>query len=114
MPGTTSWRPVHQASPALAGEKVLYVPEARVLHRVPASRMRFGRFVSRCYFEDGSKAVVSRLAGASDALASSATTSGGNSRPGIRCGLMDAIARGRVSGWQADRAARRRGWSGQF
>jgi GT2 family glycosyltransferase len=40
-------------------KRVLYLPEARVFHRVPASRTRFRRFISRCYFEGGSKAVVS-------------------------------------------------------
>jgi glucosyl-dolichyl phosphate glucuronosyltransferase len=45
------------------GKSLLYVPEAKVYHRVVASRSQFRRFLSRCYFEGGSKAVVARLVG---------------------------------------------------
>jgi len=117
-------------------KKILYIPDAGVLHRVPASRTRFGRFLSRCYFEGGSKAVLSRLVGAADALASERDYVRRVLPAGIRRGLMDTIARGRVSGaaragaivaglastaagyvvaqMATDKAARRRGWSGQF
>lgn len=114
-------------------KKVLYVPEARIFHRVPASRVRFGRFLSRCYFEGGSKAVVSRLVGAGDGLASERDYVRQILPAGIRRGLVDA-GRGRASGVARagaivagltstaagyaaaglviERAARRRGWSG--
>ena len=36
-------------------KRLLYVPEARVFHHVPQSRSGFPRFVSRCYFEGGSR-----------------------------------------------------------
>jgi len=49
---------------------LLYNPEARVLHRVPASRASWDYFRTRCYFEGGSKAVVSWLVGAQDGLSS--------------------------------------------
>jgi Glycosyl transferase family 2 len=47
----------------------LYEPGALVRHRVPGSRATWSYFVSRCYSEGLSKATVSRLAGASRALA---------------------------------------------
>lgn len=115
--------------------KLLYVPEARIFHRVPASRVRFGRFLSRCYFEGGSKAVVSRLVGAGDGLASERDYVRRTLPAGIRRGLVDT-GRGRASGaartaaivagltstgvgyaaagLAIGRAARRRGWSGSF
>lgn len=115
--------------------KLLYVPEARIFHRVPASRVRFGRFLSRCYFEGGSKAVVSRLVGAGDGLASERDYVRRTLPAGIRRGLVDT-GRGRASGvaraaaivaglastgagyaaagLAIGRAARRRGWSGAF
>ncbi len=49
---------------------LLHIPEAKVLHHVPSSRGRFRYYLSRCFFEGGSKAVVSRLVGTRDGLAS--------------------------------------------
>jgi glucosyl-dolichyl phosphate glucuronosyltransferase len=117
-------------------KKVLYVPEARVFHHVPAGRTRFSRFLARCYFEGGSKAVVSRLVGAADGLASERTYVRQILPAGVVRGLGEAVGRGRVSGagragaivaglastaagyaaagLAADKAARRRGWSGQL
>jgi GT2 family glycosyltransferase len=113
---------------------VLYVPDARVLHHVPSSRMRFGRFLSRCYFEGGSKAVVSWLVGTGDALSSEREYVRRVLPAGIRRGLIDADGDGRTAGaaragaivaglasttagyaaarLATARAARRRGWSG--
>jgi glucosyl-dolichyl phosphate glucuronosyltransferase len=116
------------------GRRLLYVPDAKVFHRVPPDRTTFGRFLSRCYFEGGSKAVVAALVGAQDGLASErrharsvlprAATRGlkdflsgrdarGLARAGaIVAGLASATA-GYVAGSLApDRAARRRGWGG--
>jgi hypothetical protein len=50
--------------------RFLYQPDARVHHLVSSTRLRWRRFMSRCYFEGGSKAVVARLVGARDGLAS--------------------------------------------
>ena len=50
--------------------RLLYQPAARVNHLVPSARLRWRRFISRCYFEGGSKAVVARLVGPRDGLAS--------------------------------------------
>jgi GT2 family glycosyltransferase len=52
---------------------LFYEPSARVYHRVPASRARWGYFHSRCYHEGLSKAAIARLVGAGDALASERT-----------------------------------------
>jgi glycosyltransferase involved in cell wall biosynthesis len=48
---------------------IVYEPDASVDHRVPASRATFRYFRSRCYAEGLSKAAVSKLVGATDALA---------------------------------------------
>lgn len=115
-------------------KKVLYIPAAKVSHYVPVSRARFARYLSRCYFEGGSKAVVSRLVGAGDALASERGYVRRILPSGIGRGLSDAlrhqditgaarvgaIAAGlasTIAGYAAasmswTRAARRRGWSG--
>jgi glycosyltransferase involved in cell wall biosynthesis len=48
----------------------LYEPKAKVDHRVPASRGCWEYFRSRCYAEGLSKALVSRLVGTGEGLAS--------------------------------------------
>lgn len=53
-----------------ANAVMLYEPRARVAHRVTADRARWGYFVSRCYAEGASKALVADVAGRRDALAS--------------------------------------------
>jgi len=47
---------------------ILYMPNARVKHRVSASRASWRYLWSRCYFEGRSKAVVAWIAGAQDGL----------------------------------------------
>jgi glycosyltransferase involved in cell wall biosynthesis len=59
-----------RASRAMAGSLLVYEPSARVMHTVPHGRARWTYFRSRCFSEGISKAVVSRLAGAGDGLAS--------------------------------------------
>jgi glycosyltransferase involved in cell wall biosynthesis len=115
-------------------KKVLYVPQARILHHVPANRARIRRFISRCYFEGGSKAVVTRLVGQSDALASEyrytrqilprgvargvwrflrrGDTDGLLRAAVIVIGLASTTAGYLVASCSATRAARVRGWSG--
>jgi hypothetical protein len=51
-----------------AGVRLLFEPAAVVRHRVTEDRLAWGYFCSRCYAEGISKAMVSRLVGASDAL----------------------------------------------
>jgi glycosyltransferase involved in cell wall biosynthesis len=52
------------------GSVMLFEPRATIGHRVPAPRMRFAYFRSRCYAEGLSKALVTNSVGAGDGLAS--------------------------------------------
>ena len=52
------------------GSRVVYLPAARVHHRVPAARLTWRYFRSRCLAEGLSKAQVAARVGSSDALAS--------------------------------------------
>lgn len=114
--------------------KLVYVPDAKVDHYVPASRVRIRYFLARCYFEGGSKAVVSAIVGAGAALSSERHYTRQVLPKGVRHGVGDflrlrdpgGLARattilagltttslGYISGsLSTSRAARRRGWSG--
>lgn len=70
---------------------LLYRPQARVYHRVPASRATWRHFRSRCYLEGGSKAVVSWLLGSRDALASEWAYTPKTLPRGIAQGLADTL-----------------------
>lgn len=114
-------------------EKVLlYQPQARVFHHVPASRATWRHFRARCYFEGGSKAVVTWLQGSQAGLASEraytlqtlprgvlrglADTLQGRDRAGAaRAGAILAGLAVTTAGYLAGKlrvqaAARRRGW----
>ena len=114
-------------------KRLLYVPEARVFHSVPPGRASFYRFLSRCYFEGGSKAVVTRLVGGQDGLAAERTYTrealpaglaqaladlwagdrSGIGRAGAIIGGLAATTAGYLTGLlMVERSARRRGWSG--
>jgi GT2 family glycosyltransferase len=76
---------------------LLYEPAAQVWHSVPASRGRWSYFRSRCYAEGLSKAAVSRLAGANQALSSERSYLSRTITRGItRC--LAHVLRGRTSG----------------
>ncbi len=83
----------------LPGQLLLYQPRARVRHRVTSSRATWQYFHSRCYFEGGSKAVVSWLVGAQEGLASERTYTLRILPRGILRGLQDALLRGDRSGF---------------
>jgi GT2 family glycosyltransferase len=115
---------------------LLYQPEARVYHQVPASRGTWQHFRTRCYFEGGSKAVVSYLQGSEHGLASERSYTFKTLPDGVMQGLRDTFSRrdraglvravaivaglaftsaGYLAGsLRVNEAARRRGWSGQF
>jgi len=115
-------------------KRFVFIPEARVVHHVDGSRISVRRFFSRCYFEGGSKAVLSRLVGAQDGLASERRYTREVLPQGLRQGMSDSlfgrdphgIARaGLILGGLASaaagygvgqlapgRAAKKRGWSG--
>lgn len=113
--------------------RFLYQPTARVHHRVTPSRLRWRRFISRCYFEGGSKAVVARLVGAQDGLASERTytyrvlpravksglhrwmrngdAGGAASALTVVAGLSATAAGFAIGSLRIERAAAMRGWS---
>jgi GT2 family glycosyltransferase len=115
-------------------KKLVYVPEAAVSHFVPASRSTFPRFLSRCYFEGGSKAVVAHLVGRNQGLASERAYTFRTLPRAVSVGIAALIRDGDVSGIGRSAAvvlgflstaagyvsgslsltesARRRGWAG--
>jgi glycosyltransferase involved in cell wall biosynthesis len=70
-------------------KRLLYVPEARVFHQVPGDRARLRYFLTRCYLEGGSKAVVAALVGSTDGLSSERRYV----RQTLPAGVGDAVAR---------------------
>ena len=84
------------------GAIVLFDPEARVLHRVPAARTRWRYFASRCWSEGISKAIVAGIAGRRDALSSERAYAARALTSGFLRGLGD-VMRGDAAG--AGRAA---------
>jgi GT2 family glycosyltransferase len=71
----------------------LYEPRAKIYHRVPASRVLWSYFRSRCYAEGLSKALVSRFVGVKDGLASERVHTFRTLPQGIARGLVDIILR---------------------
>jgi glycosyltransferase involved in cell wall biosynthesis len=114
-------------------KRLVYLPNALVHHIVSEDRQSFRRFLSRCYFEGGSKAVVSRLVGADDALASErhyarkilpagfgrglGDAARGDYHGAARAGAIVAGLAATTAGYASglafvNRAAHRRGWTG--
>jgi glycosyltransferase involved in cell wall biosynthesis len=80
-------------------EKVLlFKPVAKVIHQVPAGRANWDYFRARCYFEGGSKAVVSWLVGAQDGLSSERAYTFRTLPMGIIDGLKDALLQRKLAG----------------
>jgi len=80
-------------------EKVLlYKPVAKVIHQVPAGRANWDYFRARCYFEGGSKAVVSWLVGARDGLSSERAYTFRTLPMGIIDGMKDALLHRKLAG----------------
>jgi glucosyl-dolichyl phosphate glucuronosyltransferase len=86
-----------RARRAHPGGVVLHVPDAVVEHEVPAARLSWRYFRSRCWAEGISKARVSRVVGSSDALASEWTYTLRTLPSGAVLGLLDAV-RGDAAG----------------
>lgn len=76
----------------------IYEPQAVIHHRVPTSRANWAYFRSRCYAEGLSKALLSRLVGTSDALASEQSYTFRTLPQGIMRGVGDAILRRDLTG----------------
>jgi glycosyltransferase involved in cell wall biosynthesis len=78
--------------------RFLYQPAARVHHRVSTTRLRLRRYVARCYWEGGSKAVVARLVGHGDGLASERSYVLRVLPRAVATGVGDSVRRGDPSG----------------
>lgn len=76
----------------------LYEPRARIHHRVPASRARWGYFRSRCYTEGSAKALLAQLVGSRAGLATERAYTLQTLPSGAVRALADSIRRGDPSG----------------
>jgi|SRR5581483_6121812 len=72
---------------------VLYEPAAVVRHRVPPARATLRYFVSRCFAEGRSKALVARLVGSGNALSTEARYTARVLPAGFGRGVADAVRR---------------------
>jgi hypothetical protein len=72
----------------------LYLPRARVFHRVPDNRTSWRYFCSRCYVEGLAKAAVSLQLGARDSLASERSYALRVLPQGVVRGVADALFHG--------------------
>lgn len=79
----------HQRWP---GRAIVYDPDIRVSHRVPAHRTRFKYFLSRCYGEGRSKALISDRVGSRDALSTELRYVTRVLPAGVARGLLGALA----------------------
>jgi glycosyltransferase involved in cell wall biosynthesis len=77
---------------------LLYNPAALVNHRVPEARKKFRYYLSRCYSEGLSKALISRLVGANKGLASERAHALKTLPIGVIQGLQDVYQRKEPSG----------------
>src|SRR5579884_424392 len=119
----------------MPGWILLFDPDMCVGHRVPSNRVTWRYFLRRCFFEGGSKAVVSHLRGASDGLQNERDYTRRVLPAGVKRNMGEAL-RGDIGGLgralaivaglaattagyaaglaALDRAAARRGWTGQL
>lgn len=82
-----------RAAVACPGGKIVFEPDAVVLHHVPASRSSWGYFRSRCWREGLSKAHVSRLSDPRRALAAERAYAAKVLPAGVRRNVGDALRR---------------------
>ncbi len=78
--------------------ELLYEPVSKVFHYIPRTRTNWRYFVSRCYFEGLSKALVTRYVGASAGLAAERAYTFHVLPQGFWQGIKDTIQRGDASG----------------
>jgi glucosyl-dolichyl phosphate glucuronosyltransferase len=86
---------IHQRWPH---HKLLYLPRAKVYHRVPAKRTSWHYFVSRCRFEGHSKARLTQAVGARDGLSSERSYIWHTLPRGFVLGIAESIAQRNRSG----------------
>jgi GT2 family glycosyltransferase len=77
---------------------LLYSPQARVQHYVPAARAHWDYFSARCLLEGRSKALVARLVGAGAGSATERAYTLRTLPRGVARGLVDALIRSDLSG----------------
>ncbi len=77
----------------------LYEPRARIHHRIPAHRARWSYFVSRCYAEGLSKAIIVRYVGAKDSLSSERAYTLHTLPLGVMRSIMDMLFRRDLTGF---------------
>jgi glucosyl-dolichyl phosphate glucuronosyltransferase len=77
---------------------LIYSPLARVRHYVPAERARWAYFRARCLLEGRSKALVARLVGAGDGIATERAYTLRTLPRGVARGLFDTLVRYDPSG----------------
>jgi GT2 family glycosyltransferase len=87
----------HQANPM---GKFIYEPSGRIYHEVPPKRTTWRYFRARCYAEGLSKALIARLVGARDGLASESAYTVRILPTGVLYGLRDVVLRGDLHGLQ--------------
>jgi hypothetical protein len=74
--------------------KLVYAPDGIVFHQVPAERARLGYFLTRCYREGGSKAVICKLVRSGDGLSSERRYTREVLPRGLSLGVADFLRRG--------------------
>jgi len=77
---------------------LLFVPQARVRHRVTEGRASWRYFRSRCYAEGFSKAQMARLVGSRDALAAERSYVARTLPAGVARGLVETVSGRDVGG----------------
>jgi glucosyl-dolichyl phosphate glucuronosyltransferase len=80
------------------GMKFIYNPQAKVQHRVPASRANWNYFRARCYAEGLSKALVTQLVGAADGLYTERSYILKTLPGGLGRGVLDTLGRSDFNG----------------
>ncbi len=79
-------------------KKILYQPDASVLHTVSEQRATWRYFCSRCYFEGRSKAMVAQLVGTKHGLSSERSYILKALPLGVAHGLFESLLHGDVTG----------------
>jgi hypothetical protein len=74
-----------------SNKKLLYDPAAQVYHRVPANRGTWHYFLTRCFSEGLSKALVAQLVGSKDGLSNERTYTFRTLPLGVLRGSIDAL-----------------------
>ena len=80
-----------RASQQLPGVIFLHEPRSVIWHRAPAARERFSYFLSRCYAEGLSKALVTRSVGVGDGLSAEREYTRVALRRGVLRGLRQGL-----------------------